>query len=292
MLGYGIGLTMVVYVFWYFQPSLYEVKDILSQADRGLLGISIVLIPLIVWARAWRWESILSGLGLFVRSADVFRLSALGMSLGLVSPAQLGELGRGYYLKRMGYPIVPSMVSVIYDRISDFFFEGLIGVLGLIVLLNVSLSVEITLIALVALPGILAAAFFIRRSSGIVLAWIKRRWDLDVEIPLPGKPFLWAVIYKTVLASGVRITATVLLAQAVGIHIPLIPLTIIVVVAALIKALPFSIAGIGTRDVFLVHALTPFGVAPESAVAFSTLTLVYILLSTLFGLIVYFGKKR
>lgn len=273
----------------------HGVKEIFRQVDLGLLGLAIALVPLFVCIRAWRWRSILVGLNVPVPFWDALRICALGFSLGLATPAQVGDLSRGYYLKQLGHPAGRAVASVIYDRVLDLITYGVFGAIGLLVWrpmsfplftsLGVVLSVAIVLVSL-------GRAQKVQTAFAALLRIAERFLGRHIHFPVPGKRVLWAAGAKTLLVVMGQIAATVLLAKSIGVHLPFLQLVIILTVAALIQVLPISVAGIGTRDAFLVHALAPYGIESATAIGCSTLLLAYVLFIALMGLIFYVASSQ
>jgi uncharacterized membrane protein YbhN (UPF0104 family) len=79
------------------------------------------------------------------------------------------------------------------------------------------------------------------------------------------------VLGLSILTIGLTILAFKLVANSVGIDLPLADWIMIVPPVSLIQLLPISLAGWGVREVVLVIALASFGVPAEAALATSVL---------------------
>ena len=75
-----------------------------------------------------------------------------------------------------------------------------------------------------------------------------------------------------------------IVAQSANItNISLLHLSMILTVVGFITLIPISISGIGTRDAALIFFLTPFMIAKEQIIIFSSLILLMYLFNTLIG---------
>jgi len=76
--------------------------------------------------------------------------------------------------------------------------------------------------------------------------------------------------------------------RALGYIIPFMPLFVLYVVLSIILVLPFTIAGIGVRDLAALSLYTPLGIPNHGAVAFSMMLLMLSLLGALGGGVFFF----
>ena len=113
----------------------------------------------------------------------------------------------------------------------------------------------------------------------IVLLWAKMSvgsWVIVGFLSLVG----WASYYLGIF----------IIAKSLNIPVTYWQTTVLTVGSALVALLPISIAGIGTRDIFLVSIFSAMNLNPSHAVVFSICILISILISAAFGSIGYFSK--
>ena len=79
--------------------------------------------------------------------------------------------------------------------------------------------------------------------------------------------------------------------KALGLEISFLNITAIVSVTALVALIPITIAGIGTRDAALVLLFSQLNLSKESAIAFSSLLLLRMIINTLVCSIGWFLNK-
>jgi len=91
-----------------------------------------------------------------------------------------------------------------------------------------------------------------------------------------------------ILAWGLAVNATnllawVCLAHASAIHLPALTLLWIAAFQGLVQMLPFTIGGLGVRELTLVALLEPYGVPAPPALVFASLILLVMLANTVLG---------
>ncbi|HMO60136.1 MAG TPA: lysylphosphatidylglycerol synthase transmembrane domain-containing protein [Roseiflexaceae bacterium] len=104
---------------------------IVSQANYWWLIPAIAVYFVAVWARTWRWQSLLRHLRPIAVN-QLFPVVVIGYMGNNVYPARAGEVLRSYVLKRRaGVPISASLATVVLERI----FDGLVMLLFVFVTL-------------------------------------------------------------------------------------------------------------------------------------------------------------
>lgn len=225
------------------QLDLGAVGDRLTGLDpvMGLAGLGLLLAGQPI--SALRWRAIAARYGLHATPRWFAVVYLRGCLYNTVLPTGLGgDAVRVAIARRLGSATAAAR-SVLADRLVGF----------------AALAVTAALVLPLA-PAYLPAGWStpllgvdsVVLVVGVVLA--RRR-----GIP----PWLgWTLLYEVVWFAGVW-----LLAQSLGLALPLAAVPVVVLVVGVAMALPISIGGTGAREAGFVAALAPLGVAAAPAVA-------------------------
>jgi len=281
---------------------LYRSLDIrligqtLLGADPVWLVISVGLILPITALRAVRFfwvapPGALPGVG------EALRLTLASTALNVFLPAKSGDLIKSYFVAtRTATSAGVSIAIVVYERVSDVFaliFWCLVGwVVGrpqvpglpsafwaLLTVLAAACAVLI-LSSRVAVHGreLMARAFPHRRLKK--LRKVAQGWP-DLLLMLRGRR-RWILAYSLFLWL-VHLVQIWLFTVTLGVDVPFTVCASLSAVALMAGQLPFTVAGLGTRDVALVLLLARY-MAPEAAAAMGVLISTRSLLPPLVGL--------
>jgi uncharacterized membrane protein YbhN (UPF0104 family) len=271
------------------------VGQALLRVDPAWLVLSVGMIVPITFLRAVRFfwvapPGALPGVG------EAFRLTLVASGLNVFMPAKTGDLVKSYFVAtRSRTPAGVSIAIVVYERFCDLFgliawclagwalgrpdVQGLPPVFWLILgaiggvsgLLIVSERVAAAARSLVAaaLPG-----RRLRKLRGLLEGWPlllqrlrgRRRWVIPFSVLLWLAHLVQIWMFTIALALDIPFTVTASLAA----------------IAPMAGQLPFTVGGIGTRDVALVVLLSRY-MRPESAAALGVLVSTRNLLPPLLG---------
>ncbi|MEO8076482.1 MAG: lysylphosphatidylglycerol synthase transmembrane domain-containing protein [Acidobacteriota bacterium] len=104
-------------------------------ADRGLLGIAVIVTALTYAVRAWRWQSLLAPIGT-TRFVNAFSTTVIGFAANSLLPARAGEVIRPYLLARREHLNASSaFATIVLERLLDLatvllLFAGFVLTLG------------------------------------------------------------------------------------------------------------------------------------------------------------------
>jgi uncharacterized membrane protein YbhN (UPF0104 family) len=282
----GIALFVILISQFDFVEVAHLGASIPLPAWLAAIGFNIALLL----ASAVRWHGMVNTLP----HASTFTFSmALEQFLryyavGLATPARAAELTRAWGLSRLA---------------------GLrLGIAGAVVLLergmDVAVSLALSFAALALLPGpwlrplfwlgilgaialLLTVVFAqggIRWLFALLAGRLHQVWrTLGVEMtampatwryfrgPALLRPILWTIITHACFLG-------LCIALALGLSIPAPPLALglAALLASVIGSLPVTVAGLGTREAALILLLEPYGIPPETALAYSLALLVVV----------------
>jgi uncharacterized protein (TIRG00374 family) len=264
--------------FLYGRVDVRLVAEALLRADRGWLLVSIALILPITLLRAARFlwvapPGALPGIG------EALRLTLVASALNLFAPAKAGDLVKGYFVaRRSDTSAGVSMALVIYERLCDLF--GLIFwcVLGWAIarpraavltapfwiLLGVAGSVCALLILSDRVGGVVRAVVALARPRGRVRALLALAEGWPDLLRLLGRRRWWIVLISLGLWLA-HLSQIWLFTVTLGYEVPFFACASLSAVALMAGQMPFTLAGIGARDLALVLLMAPY--LPSEAAA-------------------------
>lgn len=257
----------------------------LRHANPWPLVPSLVLTVLpFVFGKSVRWAGLVAGLGLpRLGLLEAFRLYAIGLWAGQVTPGQAGDFLKAWYLRERGAALPAALLSCFLDRLFDL--AALLVFTGVALVAVAGGGHNVALVAaILAATCVAIAAVVSDRWRRPLLAFLARltpraiRARLDAvpalhalaELRLDARQLLPAVAWTTGtwLLSLVRVWLTF---AALDVRLPIADFFLVTMLAG--TAGLVSVAGLGTRDAVLLAYLTRFGYDGGTALALSFLLL-------------------
>lgn len=275
---------------------------LLAQVDRAQMGAAlrrISLGALLLSAasfslnnliKAVRWHRMLIAQGLRVPPEVTLAAFLAGIFYGLVTFGRVGELYRAEALMERGASAGVALASSILDRLIDVFVVLLVAaVLGAFVLGNVqvaALALGLTIaggaatwLFLTALGAPVPSPRVIALFDAITRVRFLRPWHNFVRDlargmhPMAQPKRLAEALLWTLLGWFFYFEALFILADGLEIEVARNVLTGTAAFAALSSLLPFTISGLGARELIYITVLQRYGIENEPAVAMSLLHL-------------------
>jgi uncharacterized protein (TIRG00374 family) len=211
-----------------------------------------------------------------------------GIYSGIITPGRLGEFIKAFYLKAIkGMSLSMSMSSVIVDRLIDMYFLLILGMAGMWkfnILGSISNLFFILIMVIIVAPLILLNQNIMKKFMDIlynlavlkrVKADIKEKYDdfyHGINQIMNYKLMLSVVI--TCLSYAVFFIQCYLIANALGLAIDFMTITLFMAISNLVSFIPVSVSGLGTRDAILIYLFSLIGLHPEIAVGYAFLVFV------------------
>jgi uncharacterized protein (TIRG00374 family) len=295
-----------ILIFFLLTTDLARIAGNLSAVHWGPLVISLLLYPLVVLPKAWRWSLLIRSLGMDPPPlAGTIRLYMIGMFLGGATPGQAGDFLKAWHLRDRGQPLGPALFSIMLDRLFDLMSMAVASLVGLVVLLRFLPSERRTLIeAAVVIAAITVAVLIPVLTARRSREWLMRAAAAAAPTGLATRLDRWrtqlaslelrpgataAVLLSTVGAAVISIVRLWLLFSALMIQIPLLAVVSAAGLISVLQILPISFAGLGVRDAVLVAVLSAYGYRADQALALSALFLLLNLENILLGFLVSLG---
>jgi len=266
-----------------------------------LLVLPLFMIP--VWLRSMRWNYLLKIQDIQVSGARAFQYYAAAMFWGVITPGRIGEMIKVFYLTKRGVSTGRASLSVILDRCLD------LASLFLLALLGVSLVYHqpAWFLGTLAAGGLISLGLYVmRRRLAFPPDWPRFLFFLPEHLRQALSQFLehfkadagkfsFTQIMMMTAVSGLiwlaYLIPFLLLAESLGLRASPVFLFTGVLAAAAISMIPVSIAGLGTREAFLIFYFGQVGIPPEQSLLFSFMFIYMHLFAGLLGLVVQPGKK-
>jgi len=282
----------------------------LSHVSLGVLLLSAASFSLNNLIKAVRWHRMLVAQGLALPPQVTLAAFLAGIFYGLVTLGRVGELYRAEALMERGASAGVALASGILDRLIDVFVVLLVAaVLGAFVLGNVSVAAlalglmiasgAATWIFLTALGAANPSSRVTALFDAITRVRFLRPWhdfvrDLAKGMhPMAQPKRLAEALFWTLLGWFFYFEALFILADGLKIDVARSVLTGTAAFAALSSLLPFTISGLGARELIYITVLQRYGVENEPAVAMSLLHLLIMTVSAaVFGLSGAFWRSR
>ena len=258
----------------------------LRHADWADVALALLLgIPFLL-AKSERWRITLAWVGSPLSRGRAAQLFAVGLLAGLATPGQVGEFSKAYGVQRDGGSLAGGIAASAGDRSLDLvMLAGLSGWFALTASTDSSALASLpALVAVMAVLGVIAAVSWAGASTGLGHLDRARRWGIQ-SVGIWSKRAVAAVAALTVAAYVLYAVRVYLLLVGLGGSAPAAPFIASMAVVSLVALLPISIAGIGSRDAAVIAIFAHFGMAAETAVAFSLLVLSLYVFNALLGLV-------
>jgi len=279
---------------------LSDLWQILTNSDISLILLIILLQVILVFSlRIARWKILLSSQNIKLKITEAAMLFMSAFYLSTITPGRIGDLARIYFIRKKGYSLGKSALSVVIDRLQDIAFLLIVGVFSLLVFSSFFLGELIVIIsAAVLLIAVLALIFlspgFRKLLMKSILTFIPKKFKESFrgsisELLSDLKKisfFTWLITtILTILAWFLFFTSIFFIANALFIEIQFIYIIIGLSISALLALLPVSFSGIGTRDAVFILIFNELSLSSESAVALSAMVLASYLIAAIIGLI-------
>ncbi|MEO7158611.1 MAG: lysylphosphatidylglycerol synthase transmembrane domain-containing protein [Vicinamibacterales bacterium] len=254
---------------------------------------------------AWRWQTVLSGMGVAVPYADVLKQYMIGLFFSNLMPSAVGgDAVKVYYLGRhIGY--MEAGASVVVDRFLGFFWLSVLGaglswtagdstpllVLNRNLLSMAAAAFTIALMILRVVPPDRIMPQSLRRRG---LTWVARIETLAGHVRAAGLHPRTLAVSGAVTVCYIALVAVAYRAffTAAGVTAPgILPTMNVLVSTAVFVNVPISVGGIGLREQLHYLLFAELGVAKEASVSISLVMFACSLALSLAGYVIWLRIK-
>jgi uncharacterized protein (TIRG00374 family) len=280
-----IGIAIFAFILVY-KIDLKETLSVFQHLNPFYLFSAIIIMIIASTIKPYRWQYILKTIGINYSFWKTYKLYFIGLFMGIITPARLGEAGKILYLKKDRHPLDKSLISIVIDRFADITYLISFGFIGLFFFFYLFKNLIIS-VAIIAVVGAILFLLIIKNKGAKIilkkavffLAPAKYKQKLQKSfsefikiLKLYKLKNYFAIFIITIFCWLPSYVAVYFLAKSVGItRVSFLYLAVSITVTSLITLLPISISGIGTRETVLLLLLIPFSISSEQIVSFSLL---------------------
>ncbi|HWV24151.1 MAG TPA: lysylphosphatidylglycerol synthase transmembrane domain-containing protein, partial [Thermomicrobiales bacterium] len=294
LVSFGVAIAVLYVVFRGLGIDIGDAWGRMRQANRWMFAGALVSFYLTFVVRAWRWTRMLDRVGINPEHGypvpglpGMYQIILLSWFANCVVPARLGDAYRGFLLKaRTGASFGMSFGTILAERLIDLVvLVSVLFVSGLIVFgTHAPNQAEkaflfgggIVLLGVIGIIALWLLRDHIERMLPIRLMTHYRRLNKGLFQVL-ARPTPFALMSVALwLSDGLRVY---LIAWSLNQHISYQAAIMVALVSALVSVVPFTPAGLGFVEGFMVTALTQIGVPSGAAAAIALLDRVVTYLS-------------
>lgn len=286
----GLGVSSLILALLYASLDADGLQRALRAADGSWLLAGILFVIPLTLLTAWRFMLLVENRICFL---EANRLILAASTLNLFLPSKLGDLAKGHVLsKRHSMDTGLSYATVILEKTLDMMSLLVWGCGGLVV---VGIGRPAMLLFLVPVAGLCAVLMLIilpLRILPIILVTFGQimpgkvsrilekssaSWQLISETFWQRPSHAIAVIGLSILIWGAHLFQFWLFSQALHGNVPILQNAAFATLAILVGLLPFTFAGVGTRDAAIIFFYAPYLTAESAALLGILATLRYVL---------------
>jgi len=249
-----IVVSAIILLVLFRKANLQKGIQLAGAVDFGFILISIALIILAQFVRAFRLTLMLFAGSVRENYRRVLRIQMVSFLPGLVSPAKIGEAAKIYLLRsETGVPLGRATACFVAERIFDMLLLVPLAIAGLYLLLGPSLTISLRAGSLFVLAfAVICAAVGV--PFGISFARRKGMTVADVwHAVAPSKLFEAGAV--TMLYWGLVFLEVWCFCRAAHFSSAMWKVALAVPPALLSSLLPISFSGFGVREAALVFLL-------------------------------------
>lgn len=263
LVGLCVSLAIVALIWW--RVDVGAIAAAAAQSDPVWLGLGLSAVVPLTLITAWRFQRLSEskvGLG------TACRLVLSASTLNLFMPSKMGDIAKAWVLtRRHGFPPRLALALVVFEKLLDFASLLVWGVLALAWIAHGSAWLWfaaagtaglLLLLLVLILPIPLAsrglrwfATFLPEKIEGAIGDFLEQ-WDLVVARFWRCPSHALGVIAISLVLWAAHLAQFWLFARALDAAVPLIDNMAFATLSILAGLLPFTVAGVGTRDAAIV----------------------------------------
>lgn len=275
-----VSLGMLIFIF--STLDLPAFLNSMRNADPRWLAAALVMMLFGVVVRAYRWQILLTAIGVPVPLIQLTGIYFIGFLFNNLLPSGLGgDAIRMLELRAYAKQGSDSVTSVVVDRFLGLSSLQAIAIVALLVDWgSVPVAVAYFTVA-IFIGGLVAGYLLINRP---LYVWLQQRIGLFRRVThikmignlfesfqryppaALGRSYLVALFFNVTL-----ITMNAFIGLALGVEASIVQYAVLVPITSLVLLIPISFAGLGVREETYRQLFGQIGVPSESAVAMSLL---------------------
>ena len=274
-----IGVLLIQHIDWKAAFSLLKTMDPMVLLFSCALALSEELL---VGPLKWKWVVAAVGLRLSFIEALIIRMGS--QPIRSVAPLKSGEAASVLYLVRVhDMDTATATSTVLFEKGVNLWATVAWMILGLIFIQSPWFALILAL--WVILPFIRgpwsSLSSFLSENFGRVGTFAAGMLDAFLELPIKA---LILQLPMALLFTGLEVFNAWLLLNALGAHVPVAAVMIVISLSFFLNNIPVTVLGLGMRESVVVAGLSAYALAPPLLAGGLALSVVEYLLPTLVGL--------
>ncbi|MEJ7780891.1 MAG: lysylphosphatidylglycerol synthase transmembrane domain-containing protein [Daejeonella sp.] len=232
---------------------LQDLKDAFSKSNALYLFFALIAFVISQIISASRLNTFFRAIGLKISEAFNFKIYLLGMFYNLFLPGGIGGDGYKIFLLRKKFQIKGRKLfqAIFFDRLSGLWALGLI--ISMLVVFIPHLGIPNWVPVLVVIPGSVIYYLVIRRYFG----------DYSSN-------FLLTHV-KALMVQSMQVISVIILLYALNFDGKFSPYLLMFLLSSLVAIFPFTVGGLGARELVFVYGAQYFNMDQHLAVIISLL---------------------
>ena len=305
LLHTGIGLTLLVLIFWWVKPG--EVIRLLPQLDPMLFLVTVLIALADRFLMAYKWNLLIRAKAIGMSLARTFKVYLISGFFGLFLPSGVGgDIFRIYYTSTDQGRGTQVAASVLLEKMLGIVASSTAAVIGLIIMglfypapfFNAASSIAVVVFFIISAVG--AWMVLQRRGLALLIVALKRWKQKDRKLSrLILKCHSAFVAYRReksllLLFLGLSILEQMVYAvmnfwgsQSLGLRLELFYFLGIIPICRIFTRLPISINALGVREGLYVFFFSLVGMTMAEALTLSLIVRAAYWLAVLPGGVLY-----
>ena len=289
-------IGIIIFIVILFKIDIKGASQIIKDINLEYFSFALVLVIPIFFISALRWFYFLRLLNINYPFLSALLVNQTSQFISFVSPGKIGELIKIWYLKNdIDAPFAKGFMSVIIPRLIDAIVLIIFFILGLtiislhkrIIIISGVVVISVFVLSLLKKSGLLNRQKVLGENKTFVnnIEYFINEFHQILNIKLIFFFIITLLQYLCIFCSCYYI------AESISLYITFTNVMFVVSLGNILSFLPFSIAGLGTRDATYIYILSQIGKSNEEAIIFSNLVFVsFYLFGGIVGLVSYLIK--
>src|SRR5690554_1031941 len=248
-----LAFTSISLYFVFSRVSLNDLKDAFIGSDPWFFILAFLVFAVSQFVASTRLNNFFQGIGLHLTNIYNFKLYLLGMFYNLFLPGGIGGDGyKIYFLRRKSRIKGRKLLTAV-------FFDRLSGVWALCLII----SLLIIFIPQIEIPNWLPILVF--ALGTIIYYFVIKLFFKEYST------FFFRTHFKAIIVQGVQLIAVIFVLYALKFNGKFSPYLLMFLASSLVAVFPFTVGGLGAREVVFLYGADYFQLDSHLAVLISLL---------------------
>lgn len=261
-----LAISLLILGAIYYQIDVARLAAVFANADPNFMTVSLGMVVPLTLLTAWRLQ-LLAPRGANIGFVEANRLVLAASALNMILPSKMGDIAKAYFMKSETARGALTFSLVIFEKTADMLSLLFWCALGLLLYPRKD-TIFWTLAGIVIL-GLAAGTSLLtsRRLAGLIFASgaLQSGWNEMQDFFWSNKERVARVLTLSLFIWFLHLLQIWLFIFALRASAPFIAGLALAPLAILAGLLPFTFAGIGTRDAALIVLYRPYFDAPVAA---------------------------